>query len=107
MTSTSSATAWVFTARKPPAADLGARRRNPGYVTIAFNDETGRRGIALGLPTAADEQISEAAGRLIDVATCRALGEEPPPLATTRSTDSPANTWMRRIDENFRLLAKP
>ena len=78
----------------------------PGYATIAWNDETGRRGIALGLPTAADEQISEAAGRLIDVATCRALGQEPPPAVTTRSTDSPANTWMRRIDGSFRLPAK-
>jgi D-alanyl-D-alanine carboxypeptidase len=77
----------------------------PGYATIAHNDETGRRGIALGLPTAADadEQISAAAGRLIDVATCRALGQEPPAVATTRSTDSPANTWMRRIDGSFRL----
>lgn len=80
----------------------------PGYATIAQNDETGRRGIALGLSTDADadEQISAAAGRLIDVATCRALGQEPPPVATTRSTDSPANTWMRRIDGSFRLPAK-
>lgn len=78
----------------------------PGYLTIAWNDETGRRGIAFGLPTAADEQISAAAGRLLDVATCRALGQEPPPVANTLSTDSPANTWMRRIDGIFRLLAK-
>lgn len=80
----------------------------PGYVTIAWNDETGRRGFALGLPTDADadEQISAAAGRLIDVATCRALGQEPPAVVTTRSTDSPANTWMRRIDRSFRLPAK-
>jgi len=72
----------------------------PGYETIARNDETGRRGIALGLPTDADadEQIGEAADRLIDVATCRALGQEPPPVVTARSTHRPANTWMRRID---------
>jgi D-alanyl-D-alanine carboxypeptidase len=80
----------------------------PGYATIARNDETGRRGIALSLPTDpdADEQISAAADRLIDVATCRALGQEPPPVVITRSTDSPANSWMRRIDGSFRLLAK-
>jgi len=42
----------------------------------------------------------------IDVATCRALGQEPPPAATIRSTDSSANTWMRRIDRSFRLPAK-
>jgi D-alanyl-D-alanine carboxypeptidase len=72
----------------------------PGYETISRNDETGLRGIALGLPTDtdADEQISAAADRLIDVATCRALGQEPPPVVTTGSTDSPANSWMRRID---------
>lgn len=78
----------------------------PGYLTIAWNDETGRRGIALGLPTAADEQISAAVGRLLDVATCRALGQEPPPEATNRSTDSAAKTWMRRIDGSIRLPAK-
>ena len=76
----------------------------PGYATISRNDETGRRGIALGLPTDpdADEQISEAADRLVDVATCRALGQEPPPVVSTRSTDSPANNWLRRIDGSFR-----
>jgi D-alanyl-D-alanine carboxypeptidase len=80
----------------------------PGYATIARNDETGRRGIALGLPTDtdADELIAAAADRLIDVATCRALGQEPPPAVTTRSTDSSATTWMRRIDGILRLLAK-
>lgn len=80
----------------------------PGYATIARNDETGRRGIALGLPTDvdADEQISDAADRLLDVATCRALGQEPPPAVTARSTDSPAKSWMRRIDGFFRLLAE-
>ncbi len=80
----------------------------PGYATIAWNDETGGRGIALGLPTDADadEQISAAAGRLIDVATCRALGQEPPPLVTTPATDSPANSWRRRIDGSFRPLAE-
>ena len=77
----------------------------PGYLTIAWNDETGRRGIAFGLPTAADEQISAAAGRLLDVATCRALGQEPPPVAAALSTDRHATTWMRRIDGIFRLLA--
>jgi D-alanyl-D-alanine carboxypeptidase len=79
----------------------------PGYVTIAWNDETGRRGIALGLPTDADtDEISAAADRLIDIATCRALGQEPPPAVTTRSTDRTANTWMLRIDGIIRPLAE-
>jgi hypothetical protein len=78
----------------------------PGYATIAWNDATGQRGIALGLPTDADEQISAAVGRLIDLATCRALGQEPSAVASTRSTASPANTWRRRIDRSFRPLVK-
>jgi hypothetical protein len=62
--------------------------------------------LPLALPTGADEQISAAVDRLIDGATCRALGRPPPPVATSRSTDSRANAWMRRIDASFRLPTK-
>jgi D-alanyl-D-alanine carboxypeptidase len=65
----------------------------PGYVTIAWNDETGRRGIAIGLSTEPDPQIGAAFDRLIEVATCRAFGQEPPaaPSSTNGAAGSSAS----------------
>lgn len=59
----------------------------PGYATIAWNDATGRRGTAIGLPTEPDEKMGLPVNRLLTVAACRALGKEPPPSsATNRAT---------------------
>jgi D-alanyl-D-alanine carboxypeptidase len=67
-----------------------------GYGTIAWNDETGRRGITVGLPTERDPEIGAAFGRLLAVATCRMLGQEPPPVASAAATDrASAGAWLR------------
>jgi D-alanyl-D-alanine carboxypeptidase len=50
-----------------------------GHATIAWSDETGRRGITVGLPTQPDQRIGEAFVALVTVAACRALGQDPPP----------------------------
>jgi D-alanyl-D-alanine carboxypeptidase len=81
----------------------------PGYQTIAWNDETGRRGVAINVPTQPDEQIAAAFGKLIGVATCQALGSTPSAGAATDSrtlraayVDTP---WSWRVDPPLRPSA--
>jgi D-alanyl-D-alanine carboxypeptidase len=77
----------------------------PGYVTVAWNDETGRRGFTLGLPTEPDEAIGTAFEATLTAASCRMLGKPVPPAAAdaaspaTRATgDRPA---MRTLDDKW------
>ena len=69
----------------------------PGYVTIAWNDESGRRGITVGLPTLPDERIGTAFNRLLEVATCRAMGQAPT-VARPAASGQVQDTWVRRVD---------
>lgn len=60
----------------------------PGYLTVAWNDESGRRGFSVGLPTDPDERLAAAYARLVDVASCRMSGQPVPPQAAgARSAD--------------------
>jgi D-alanyl-D-alanine carboxypeptidase len=71
----------------------------PGYVTIARNDATGRRGMAIGLATEPDEKMGLPFNRLLTVAACRALGKEPPPsTATNRVPGSRGPAWLNGVD---------
>ena len=70
----------------------------PGYVTIGWNDETGRRGIAIGLATDPDPQIGPAFDRLVEVAACRALGQDVPPATTATRVAGGSDLWSRLID---------
>jgi len=46
----------------------------PGYDTVAWNDESGRRGFALAIPTFPDDAIDAAQATALDTAACRMLG---------------------------------
>jgi D-alanyl-D-alanine carboxypeptidase len=71
----------------------------PGYETIAWNDETGRRGVSIGLTTEPDAAIGQAFGTLVELATCRALGHDvPSSSATTRKALVSEGAWARRVD---------
>jgi len=77
----------------------------PGYQTIAWNDETGRRGVAINVSTQPDDQIAAAFTRLIEIASCRALGSAPSPGAasdTTLRTAQVDAAWLWRIDPPLR-----
>jgi len=50
----------------------------PGFETTAWNDETGRRGFVLGIPTQPDAAISTAQDTATTVAACRMLGRPVP-----------------------------
>jgi D-alanyl-D-alanine carboxypeptidase len=80
----------------------------PGYQTIAWNDETGQRGVAINVPTQPDGQIAAAFGRLIEIATCQALGSTPSTAAAPDSTLRTAQAdaaWSLRIDPPVRSSA--
>ena len=62
----------------------------PGYMTIAWNDESGRRGFVLGLPTLPDEAIDSALASAIGVATCRMFGQPVPEMAAAAKSFAPA-----------------
>ena len=77
----------------------------PGYVTIAWNDETGRRGLTLGLPTEIDEAIGTAFDAALTTATCRMLGK-PVPTGTTAATTAAgtrpaAHRPLRALDDKW------
>jgi D-alanyl-D-alanine carboxypeptidase len=61
----------------------------PGYETTAWNDETGRRGFVLALPTQPDAAIGVAAETATIAATCRMLGK-PVPATTASKKARPA-----------------
>lgn len=81
----------------------------PGYQTIAWNDETGRRGVVINVPTQPDEKIGAAFVRLIETAACRALGSTPDAAATSDSptlrTAEADAAWSWRIDPPLRSVA--
>ena len=71
----------------------------PGYSTISWHDESGRRGFTLGLPTEPDVQIAPTLRALLDIASCRALGSAVPETADRatgeRTTGERATTFAR------------
>ena len=77
----------------------------PGYLTFAFNDESGRRGFTFGLPTEADEPIAVAAARVVDLVTCLALGRPAPTPASPSHSSVPAagavGVWTHRLDRSL------
>jgi D-alanyl-D-alanine carboxypeptidase len=46
----------------------------PGYETVAWNDESGRRGFVLTIPTMPDDAIETAEDAALDTLACRILG---------------------------------
>jgi D-alanyl-D-alanine carboxypeptidase len=54
-----------------------------GYATVSWNDESGKRGFTLAVPTQPDTKIREAVVSALEVANCRALGK---PLPATSAT---------------------
>lgn len=79
----------------------------PGYQTVAWNDETGRRGVVINVPTQPDEQIAAKFSQLIEIATCRALGATPSTGAAPDSlrTAHADPAWSWRIDPPLRSSA--
>jgi D-alanyl-D-alanine carboxypeptidase len=74
----------------------------PGYVTVAWNDETGRRGFTLGLPTEPDEAIGTAFQTALAVASCRMLGKPVPPAAATAAARTAGDPpTMRTVDDKW------
>jgi D-alanyl-D-alanine carboxypeptidase len=69
----------------------------PGYGTIAWNDETGHRGVTLGLPTQADEQIAAAFEQLLATAVCRAFDQEVPEQTVGVRAGQADRPWSRRL----------
>jgi D-alanyl-D-alanine carboxypeptidase len=92
----------LYTTTTPCGRVWGHDGGIPGYATVAWNDETGRRGFTLGLPTETDEAIGTAFGTALAVASCRMLGKPVPPVppatATQATGDRPA---MRTVDDKW------
>jgi D-alanyl-D-alanine carboxypeptidase len=77
----------------------------PGYTTIAWNDESGRRGFVAGLSTEQDEAIAEAFNTVLLAAVCRVFGQ-PVPSATTAAAGAAALPRVDRVDRSL-LAARP
>jgi D-alanyl-D-alanine carboxypeptidase len=76
----------IYTANTPCGRIWGHDGGIPGYNTIAWNDGSGRRGFALGLPTETDEAIGAALDNALATATCRMLGRPVPAGAAGATT---------------------
>jgi D-alanyl-D-alanine carboxypeptidase len=76
----------------------------PGYITIAWNDESGHRGFALGLPTLPDESIGNALADAIGIATCRMLGQPAPEIDMAAKSLAPVP--LRLVDGPAPILAQ-
>jgi D-alanyl-D-alanine carboxypeptidase len=73
----------------------------PGYATIAWNDETGRRGVTVGLPTQPDEEIAAAFEPLLQVAVCRAFGQELPEQTAGARASGTSRLRARLLDRDL------
>ncbi len=80
----------LYTAETPCGRVWGHDGGVPGYVTIAWNDESGRRSVDIALPTQPDEAIGVAGDALVAAAVCRMFGRPvtPPPAAAAATTSS-------------------
>ena len=72
----------------------------PGYTTIAWNDESGRRGMVVGLPTEQDEAIAAAFDTVLATAACRVFGR---PVGSTAAgvTAAGAVGVLPRVDHGL------
>jgi D-alanyl-D-alanine carboxypeptidase len=91
----------LYTAATPCGQVWGHDGGVPGYVTIAWHDESGRRGVVVGLPTQPDEAIGVAFDAALTVAACRMLGKPVPEAAAPAATSPPftprlADKWPLR-----------
>jgi D-alanyl-D-alanine carboxypeptidase len=75
----------LYTTTTPCGQVWGHDGGVPGYLTLAWHDESGRRGLVLALTTDADETIDTAVSAAIAAATCRMLGVPLPAAPATSS----------------------
>jgi D-alanyl-D-alanine carboxypeptidase len=68
----------LYTKMTPCGRIWGNDGNAPGYETTVWNDETGRKGFVLGIPTQPDAAINTAQDAALTVAACRLLGRPVP-----------------------------
>ncbi len=68
----------LYTKMTPCGRIWGNDGNAPGYETTVWNDETGRKGFVLGIPTQPDAAINAAQDAALTVAACRLLGRPVP-----------------------------
>jgi D-alanyl-D-alanine carboxypeptidase len=73
----------ISTRRTPCGTIWGHTGGVPGYITVAFNDRSGRRGVVVMLPTEPDQNLLPLFQLTVDTAVCQMFGRVPPAAATT------------------------
>ena len=90
----------LFTIETPCGRIWGHDGGIPGYTTIAWNDESGRRGMVVGLPTEQDEAIAAAFETVLATAVCRVF-DRPVPSAAAGVTTAAGVSMLPRIDRGL------
>ena len=90
----------LYTAETPCGRIWGHDGSVPGYTTIAWNDESGRRGMVVGLPTEQDEAIAAAFDTVLATAACRVFGR-PVPSAAAGATAAAGVGVLPRVDRGL------